>query len=165
MKEELAFRMSLACASVARSPVVRSSVVQSPVVPNPVSYWPPVVDDVRGPLVEFRMLGRQLVSHHLVSNEWSAWCKPSIRPPVLSRSSSLDFGFPSAGNALGSVSVGEDDGLHVDRLQYPGLEYLMKPQFDDVLVLSYGYPGDGRQLLPLRTPLYNKFAGVVPIGG
>ena len=41
----------------------------------------------------------------------------------------------------------------------------MKPQFDDVLVQSYGYPGNGRQLFPPHTPLFNTFAGRVPIGG
>ena len=38
----------------------------------------------------------------------------------------------------------------------------MKHEFDGVLVQSYGYPGNGRQLFPSCTPLYKKFAGVVP---
>ena len=41
----------------------------------------------------------------------------------------------------------------------------MRHQFDDVLVQSFRFPGDGRQLLPPRAPLYNKFARVVPIVG
>ena len=32
-------------------------------------------------------------------------------------------------------------------------------QFDDILVRYYGYPANGRQLLPPNTPLYNKFSG------
>ena len=37
----------------------------------------------------------------------------------------------------------------------------LKDQFDDVLVQSYGYRGNGKQLFPPHTPLYNKFVGGV----
>ena len=132
VKEELVARSSVACSpvasslvacspvassSVARSRVARPSVVQSSFVPNPVSWLSPVVDGVRLPLVELRMLGRQWVSPQPISNEFSAWYRPNIRRPVLSRSSSLEVGPSSVGNAPRSVSVGEDDGLHIDRLQ------------------------------------------------
>ena len=35
----------------------------------------------------------------------------------------------------------------------------------DVLVRHYGYPGNGRRPLPISTPLFNKFVGVVFAGG
>ena len=52
--------------------------------------------------------------------------------------------------------------MHIGRLQHPGVEHLMKHQFDHVLVQCYGYPNNGRQLFPSCTPLYNKFVGSVP---
>ena len=32
-------------------------------------------------------------------------------------------------------------------------------RFDGVLVRCYGYPANGRQQLPVRTPMHNKFVG------
>ena len=144
------------------SPVARSSVVRSSVVPNLVSYRTPVVDGVPCARIEMRMLGDRWVEPDPVSHEWSAWCRPNIRRPMLSRPPSLDVGPPNVGNAPRSVPVGEDDRLHVGRVQYPGVEDLIKPQFDDVLVQPYGYPNNGEQLFPSCTPLYNKFVGRVP---
>ena len=167
VKEEPAARSSVACSPVARSSAARSFVARPFVVPssdapNPVSYR--VRSD--GPRVEMRMVGSHWVEPDPISHEFSAWYKPSIRRPVvLSRSPSLDVGSPSAGNARHGVSDDEDDRLHIDRLQHPGVEDLVKPQFDDVLVQSYGYAGNGRQQLPPCTPLFNKFACVVPAGG
>ena len=176
VKKELAVRPFVACSLAACSSVARSSVarpawarplvVPSSVDPNPVSYLSPVVDGVRGPLVELRRLGRQLVSSHPISNELPARYKPIVRRPVvLGRSSSLDVGPPSAGNTPRSLSIGEDDETHIRIFEFPGLEELIKPQFDDVLVESYGYPGTGRQLFPRCTTLFNKFAGVAPASG
>ena len=55
-------------------------------------------------------------------NEFSMCCRPSIRRPVLGRSLSLEVGPPSVGNIARSASVGEDDALHIGRLQLPGVK-------------------------------------------
>ena len=91
-----------------------------------------------------------MVEPDLVSNEWAAWYKPNIRRPALSRSASVEVNPPSVGHAAENVSVGRCDWL-----EYP------KDQFDDILVQSYGYLGNGWQLFPPHTPLYNKFVGGV----
>ena len=134
-------------------------VVPSFDAPNPLSYK----GCHHGPPIELRMVGRHWVNPGPISHEWSAWCKPHIRRPVLARSSSLDVGPPTpcTGNTPRRVSVGEDDRLHIGRLQFPGVEDL-EYQFDDTLVQSYAYPGSGRRLFPSGTPLYNKFVGRVP---
>ena len=72
----------------------------------------------------------------------------------MSRSVSVEVGPPSDVHASENVSVDGGNGL-----EYP------EDQFDDILVQSYGYPGNGRQSLPPHTPLYNKFVGGVPSAG
>ena len=124
--------------------------VPSSDAPNPVSFK----GGHHGPAVELRMVGRQWIEPGPISHEWSAWCKPNIRRPVLSRSASVEVNPPSVVHASGNVAVDGGDGL-----EYP------KDQFDDVLVQSYGYPGNGRQSFPPHTPLYNKFVGGVPSAG
>ena len=161
VKEELAVRSSVARSLAVRSSAARSSVARSSVVPSPVSRRVPVVNDLHGAPIAMRMLGRQWVTPGPISHGRSAWYTLSVRRPVvLSRSSSLEVGPPSVGNAPESVSVDGDD-----RLLCLGVVDLIKLQFDDVLVQSYGYPGNGGQLLPCCTPLFNKLACVVPAGG
>ena len=83
---------------------------------------------------------------------------------MLSRPPSLEVGPPSVGNAPRSTPVGEDDDVHIGRLQLPGVDELVD-QFDDILVRFYGYSSDGRPLFPSYTPLYNKFVGRVLASG
>ena len=71
------------------------------------------------------------------------------RPCGVSRSPSIDVDPPSVGRSPSDVSSGGGGGS-----VSPGSrEY----RYDDVLVRCYGYPGDGRQFFPLRTPLFNKY--------
>ena len=154
VKEELAVRPRWA----------RPFSVPSSDLPNPVSH----LCGYGRPPFELRMLDRQWISAQPVSNEFAAWYKPSIRRPVLSRSLSLEVGPPSAGGTPRSASVGEDDELHINGFEFPRLRELigqLEPLFDDILVQSCGYPGDGRlcevnrSSLPSCTPLCNKFVG------
>ena len=85
------------------------------------------------PPFEFRMLGSQWSSAEPVSTELSAWYGHNIRRPVLSRSLSLEVGPPSVGGAPRSASVGEDDDVHIGRLQFPGV-YELVDQFDCIFV-------------------------------
>ena len=147
VKEELAVRPRWA----------RPFYVPSSDMPNLVSH----LCDYGRPPIELRMLGSQWISAEPVSNEFSAWYKPN---PVLSRSLSWEVCPPSVGDAPRSASVGEDDDVHVDRLQFLGLDELVH-QFDDILIRFYGYPNNGRQLFLSCTPLYNTFVGKVPASG
>ena len=87
---------------------------------------------VNGPPNEMRMVGRQWVEPDPISHEWSAWYKPNIRRPVLSRSAS-SVNPPSVGRVSENVSV-DRDGWRED----------LRDHFDDILLRSYGYLGSGK---------------------
>ena len=44
-------------------------------------------------------------------------------------------------------------------------DWSLDHEYDDVLVHHYVFPTSGRQPLPNSTPVYNKFAGEMPVGG
>ena len=141
---------------VVRSFVARSSAVRSSVVSRPVSYRVLKI----GPPIEIRLVGRQWVKPGLISHEWSAWCKPNVRSQVaLSQSSPVEVELSSVGHAPEDVAM--DGG---DRVLYLGVGDL-RHQFDDILFRSYVCFGNGRQFFPSCSPLYDKFAGVVPASG
>ena len=82
--------------SVKEELVARSSAVRSFVMS-----WPGSCRVlVNGPPIEMRMVGRQWAEPDPISHEFSAWCKPNIRRPVLSRSASLGMNPPSVGRVL-----------------------------------------------------------------
>ena len=94
---------------------------------------------------------RQSVSSEHVAQELSAWYKTSVRnPKELGRSPSVDGGLPSVGRAPDDVRL--DGKYDCDESGY-----------DDVFVKCFDYLPEGRQQLPVSTPLYSKFAGRMPI--
>ena len=110
--------------------------------------------------MEIRLVGRQWASPKPISHEWLAWCKPSVRHPiVMSPSSSVDVCPPSVVRLLEDV-LGDGGGRKI----HLGVEDLRHP-CDDIFAKCYGYLGGGRQSLPISTPPYNKFVGGVLAGG
>lgn len=128
--------------------------VRSSVVFGSVSYLVPQ----RGPSIEIRQVGGQWVSPKIVSHEWFVWCRPSVRRPVVvSHSSSVGVGLPAVGRSPTDIP-GDGD----DRLLRFVLEDL-RHQCDAILVRCFGYPGNGGQLLPASTLMYNQFVGGCPL--
>ena len=130
VNEEFAARSPVASSSVARSPVVSSSVARSPVASSSVARSPVASSSVaRSPVVSSSVarspvasssVARSPVARPFVVQSPSV-PNPVSRRPVLSRSSSLDVEPPSVGDARVRVSE-EEDRLHIDRLQFLGLE-------------------------------------------
>ena len=73
---------------------------------------------------------------------------------ALSRASSVTVKPPSVDHALRRVPGG-----------YEYWQTGLADQFDDALVRFYDYPGDGIQLFPPHSPLYNKYVGGTPHAG
>ena len=102
--------------------------------------------------IRVRLVGNQWVSPRPVPNDWSAWCRPPAHCPC-AHPPSLDVNPPSGGRS--GITSDEDDRSWSS----------WDTDFDGILYHYFSYPNNGRGLLPINAPLFNKFVDRVSSRG
>ena len=116
--------------------------------------------DVGGVRFEFDAQRRSAVSEPMAPRRRASPQSSVRRPMGIGRSSSIGVGPPGVGRS--------PKGIPLDMEERPEGIFLLEDlvyRCDDVFIRCYSYPGNGRQLLPIGTPMYNKCVGRMPAVG